>query len=302
MTKFLGKFLLLLLLILPSTFMLAGNGVVSAAEDPIEDVVDGEEEDGTVEEEGAEDTGSEAAQTDKGDEEEEEEEEATLKPSPDADTSLLFTKPAGATTEFFGGSLVRLLVGFANSGEKDFIVESMDASFRYPQDYSFYIQNFTAARYNRLVEPKAQATFEYAFFPSEQFNGRPFGLSINLNYRDVEGNYFQDAVFNETVQIVESDEGLDGETFFLYVVLAALAVLLLVGAQQLVATFGKKRLGKPKSAVEMGTQNNADVDFDWIPKETLEALNKSPRKSPKQSPRQSPRERRTKRASGAGDE
>ena len=39
------------------------------------------------------------------------------------------------------GALVKFLVGFTNKGEKDFVVETMEASFRYPQDYSFYIQN-----------------------------------------------------------------------------------------------------------------------------------------------------------------
>ena len=39
------------------------------------------------------------------------------------------------------GQVVRFLVGFKNNGEQDFLVESMDASFRYPQDYSFIIQN-----------------------------------------------------------------------------------------------------------------------------------------------------------------
>ena len=39
------------------------------------------------------------------------------------------------------GALVKFLVGFTNKGEKDFTVETMEASFRYPQDYSFYIQN-----------------------------------------------------------------------------------------------------------------------------------------------------------------
>ena len=93
-----------------------------------------------------------------------------------------------------------------------------------------------------MVEPARQATFEYAFTPSETFNARPFGLTINLNYKDAvseitrktsrlryvnlclcekescfgfvlqEGNFFQDAVFNETINIVDADEGLDGET------------------------------------------------------------------------------------------
>jgi len=44
-------------------------------------------------------------------------------------------------TDLPAGHPVKLLVGFSNKGSQDFIVESMDAAFRYPQDYSFYIQN-----------------------------------------------------------------------------------------------------------------------------------------------------------------
>ena len=36
---------------------------------------------------------------------------------------------------------MRLLVGFTNKGAGEFVVESMEASFRYPQDYSFFLQN-----------------------------------------------------------------------------------------------------------------------------------------------------------------
>ena len=39
------------------------------------------------------------------------------------------------------GHPVKILVGFSNKGSQDFIIESMNAAFRYPQDYSFYIQN-----------------------------------------------------------------------------------------------------------------------------------------------------------------
>ena len=36
----------------------------------------------------------------------------------------------------------------------------------------------------------------------------------------------------------------------------------------------KKRLSKPKQQIEMGTQNKTDVDYDWLPKETLEGMSK----------------------------
>ena len=41
------------------------------------------------------------------------------------------------------------------------------------------------------------------------------------------GNMFIDPVFNETVQIVEFDEGFDTETFFIYVTMAGIVFLAL---------------------------------------------------------------------------
>jgi len=260
-----------------------------AEDEIIEDAVEGEDSDASVESEDSDGTLEATA----GEEKEEEEEEPPLIPSPDAKTTILFTQPRGQ--EFPAEKMVKFLVGFSNAGKQDFVIDTMEASFRYPQDFSYYIQNFTTVRYERSVEPSREATLEYAFTPSESLQARPFGLVINLNYHDAEGNIFQDAVFNETISIVEPDEGLDGETFFLYVFLVALAVLVLVGVQQLLGSFSKKRLSKPQKPVEMGTQNRGDVDYDWLPKETLNELNKSPRRSP----RQSPSRRRAKRSSGA---
>ncbi|XP_012494240.1 PREDICTED: translocon-associated protein subunit alpha, partial [Propithecus coquereli] len=68
---------------------------------------------------------------------------------------------------FPANNIVKFLVGFTNKGTEDFIVESLDASFRYPQDYQFYIQNFTALPLNTVVPPQRQATFEYSFIPAE---------------------------------------------------------------------------------------------------------------------------------------
>ena len=58
------------------------------------------------------------------------------------------------------------------------------------------------------------------------FLERPPNLLYFL-YRDLEGNSYLDPVFNETVQIVEFDEGFDTEVFFMYVTLAAAVILLL---------------------------------------------------------------------------
>ncbi|XP_044767159.1 translocon-associated protein subunit alpha [Coccinella septempunctata] len=296
------KFLFLFgLLVLPAVIFTFENGnkmMSYAEEDPTEDEADVEGE-ADIEEVA-------------GTEEEDEEEEQTT--SPDAETSLLFVKPnspPGSQLELPAGVPVEFLVGFRNKGEQDFIVESLRASFRYPMDFNFYIQNFSAIGYNKEIAPSQEATFAYSFIPSEAFAGRPFGLNINLAYRDAAGNAFQEAVFNETVQIVELEEGLDGETFFLYVFLAAGVVLLLVIGQQTLLSVGKKRTSRKSAPVETGTSNPNNVDYDWLPQQTLASLSKdkqqkSPRqqKSPKQpkSPKQqtqSPRQRKVKRSTGS---
>ncbi|XP_015512963.1 translocon-associated protein subunit alpha [Neodiprion lecontei] len=279
------NFFLLILLAFPATLLTVNNGLlfVNGEEDEIDgDAIDIEADDGTV-------------ITD------DEMEGETTKASADAETVILFTKPvvsSPASMELPAGVLVEFLVGFTNKGEVDFTIDTVDASFRYPMDFNFYIQNFSTITYNKVVKPNHEATVAYSFIPSEVFAGRPFGLNINLNYRDANGIGFTDAVYNETIQIIELDEGLDGETMFLYVFLAACVILTLVGGQQLLSSFGRKsRFSSGRKApVEMGTSNPNNVDYDWLPKDTLNRLSKSPR-----TPKQSPRQRKAKRSAGSDD-
>lgn len=68
--------------------------------------------------------------------------------------------------------------------------------------------------------------------------------------------------------------GLDGETFFLYVFLAAGVVLLLVIGQQTLLSVGRKRTNRKPTPVETGTNNPNNVDFEWLPKQTLANISK----------------------------
>lgn len=45
------------------------------------------------------------------------------------------------TAEFPAGESVDILLGFANAGEEQFNITHITASFNYPLDYSYYIQN-----------------------------------------------------------------------------------------------------------------------------------------------------------------
>ncbi|XP_041670017.1 translocon-associated protein subunit alpha isoform X2 [Cheilinus undulatus] len=293
MLKFLPKLLLLALLAFPASLLVKGP-VVSAqdltedeeAEAVDEDVVD----DVTAEDEDDEAEVEDDENVELTEEKEDEEEEALVgevKASPNADTTILFVKGE----DFPANNIVKFLLGFTNKGSENFIVESLDASFRYPQDYQFYIQNFTALQLGTVVPSGRQATFEYSFIPAEPMGGRPFGLVINLNYKDSSGNIFQDAVFNQTVTITEKEDGLDGETIFMYVFLSGLGLLVIVGLHQLLESRKRRR---PAPKVEMGTSSHNDVDLSWIPQETLNQINKA-------SPKRSPRKRSQKRSAGSDE-
>uniref|UniRef100_A0A3Q2Y9E2 Translocon-associated protein subunit alpha n=1 Tax=Hippocampus comes TaxID=109280 RepID=A0A3Q2Y9E2_HIPCM len=201
----------------------------------------------------------------------------------DADTTIVFT----TGEEFPANEIVRFLVGFTNKGSQDFTVDSLEATFRYPQDFQFYVQNFTALPLSTVVHPGAQASFEYSFIPAQPMAGRPFGLVILLNYHDTEGIVFQTAIYNQTVTIIEKEEGLDGETVFMYIFLTGLVALMLFAMYQVLESRTKKRI---PVKLEKGTGGMNDVDISWIPQETLNVMNKA---SPKTSPR-----KRAKRAAG----
>ncbi|XP_061075928.1 translocon-associated protein subunit alpha-like [Conger conger] len=276
------KIFLLFLLAFPITLVSIGG--VTADSDPSEDhspdsVVEEEEDD-------EDEVLVEEAQVSESDTEDDLDEDSTgtdVTSHPDADTTIVFV----TGEEFPANEIVKFLVGFTNKGSQDFTVQSLEASFRYPQDYQFYIQNFTALPLSTLVPPQRQASFEYSFIPAQPMAGRPFGLVILLTYQDSEGNGFQSAIYNQTVTITELDEGLDGETMFLYVFLSGLVALLLFGLYQGLEARTRKRL---PVKVETGTSGLNDVDISWIPQETLNVMNKA---SPKASPR-----KRTKRAAG----
>merc|ERR1711934_61203 len=243
------------------------------------------EEEGVVEEDG-------------GDAEEVQEETAEEDPVPggdgktttsaDADTTLLFTKPVGTSNmELPAGQVTELLIGFTNKGEQEMMVDSLEASLRYPMDFTFHIQNFTTATFSKAVKPGQQATVAYSFIAADAFAGRPIGLTINLHYRDAAGNFFIDPVFNETVQIVEFDEGFDTETFFMYLAIFGFAALrLFLVFSHLSGKKGGARSGK---VVETGT-NGGDVGFEWIPKSNLRTPG---------SGKTSPRQRKSKNNAGS---
>uniref|UniRef100_A0A8C5KF12 Translocon-associated protein subunit alpha n=1 Tax=Jaculus jaculus TaxID=51337 RepID=A0A8C5KF12_JACJA len=160
--RLLPHLLLLLLLLLLAALLRRARGSLAVAQDLTED----EEtvEDSVIEDEDDEAEVAEDEPTDLTEDTEEEDVSGEPEASPSADTTILFVKGE----DFPASNIVKFLVGFTNKGTEDFIVESLDTSFHYPQDYQFYIQNFTALPLNTV----RQASFEYSFIPAEHMGWR----------------------------------------------------------------------------------------------------------------------------------
>uniref|UniRef100_A0A7E4W908 Translocon-associated protein subunit alpha n=1 Tax=Panagrellus redivivus TaxID=6233 RepID=A0A7E4W908_PANRE len=245
--------------------MLIGAAVF--AEDP----VDGE----------IKDEGEESGSTEDG--------EFKITSSPDAQVTFLFTQPSNAaeTLELVAGKVTKFLIGFANRGEKDFTVHFSHTSFRYPLDYSYHVQNFTAARYQRTIAPKQEATFDFALIPNEAFIGRPLGLVVDLHYSDADNVPYVTTAFNQTISILEDDSVFNTEYYMLLLTGLGFVVVLLLIGQHFLSRYTKKTPQRARPVAETGT--GKDFDFEWIPKDLIE------KKSPK-SPKTSPRQRRVAKA------
>ncbi|RDD46991.1 Translocon-associated protein subunit alpha [Trichoplax sp. H2] len=286
------KLILVVLLLAPFTCLHNSNGVnvAYAQEDSDDDATKSEgvvddESDVEVEDDKSGQRSADSAQGGNEQEEEKAEEEAAplIKSSEFAETNILFT--TNDVQALPTGTLSKCLIGFSNIGELDFIVDSIEGSVRYPADYNYFIQNFTALHYGLLVKPRELTTFYYAFAPHDSLASRPFGLVFTVSYRDADGNTFQTVLYNDTVTFVEGKSGVDGEMVFMYVFLAACAALVVLLVRQLVVARMSKKSAKP--TFETGTQN-ADIDMEWIPKENLVIAGGS------QSPKRSPRNRKSK--------
>jgi translocon-associated protein subunit alpha len=199
-------------------------------------------------------------------------------PNDDADVTFMFTRPqAEKPYEFPIGKEVHFLVGFKNKGQKDLQVQTIDASFRYSLDFNYILQNFTSYPYNKLIEPNRETTVGYTLFISEQYAARAYGFTVNLLYSDKDGMQYQNTVFNETVTLIELDEGLDSESFFLYIILAGLLALMGYGLNQLYIKYvnpSRRYSVKPKVEQERVTVTK-EVDYDWLPPSMVANLKKT---------------------------
>jgi len=180
--------------------------------------------------------------------EEEDDEDATA--SADAETTVLMVD--SEDNAFQAGETATAVVGFHNVGQQKFFVRYIEGSFRYPQDFSYAMQNFTVIEVNTTVGAGEQASFVYKFQPHESFDPRDIGLVINVHYVDEDESFFRDAVFNDTVSITDADTTIATSTIVSYT----------VGLVALLAAY-KYFTGEDTSyKVERGT--SSDAGNEWL--------------------------------------
>lgn len=186
------------------------------------------------------------------------EEPAPIVSSPDVSTAFVF--PRYPTKNFPLGEAIEVLLGFANNGENTFNITHLAASFNYPLDFSFYIQNFTTKETNVIVPPGGQVSVSYFFQPDVLLEPRDYGLVASVFYRDQEGVNWTSVFFNSTVEVAEAAGPLDTQTFFTF--LAIFAILGLVGffVYRSLNSWRKKQSYTGK--VEYGTRRQ--LDNDWL--------------------------------------
>jgi translocon-associated protein subunit alpha len=203
-------------------------------------------------------------------------------PAPDVETTFLFTEYS--EDQIPAGKVVECLIAFHNAAsDKSYTVESIQASLRYPMDFSYHLQNYTKRYINKTVEANREATFSYALRTSDYYTGRPFGFVIEVNYLGEENSQFMNTVFNKTITFIEADDSIDAQAILLYLFFATLAGLVLLLAYYAFFT-GNKQSGAKKQRIETGTNGvdrGAYLD-EWLP---AHARNVSAKQSPKPTPK-----------------
>jgi len=185
--------------------------------------------------------------------------EVILTAAPGVSTSFVF--PNSPTKQIAIGRDIEVLLGFTNEGSSTFNVSQIFAALRYPQDWRYYIQNFTRQANSVVVKPGEQHTFVYSFTPDSFLESRDIGFSGQFFYSDLEGNNYTSYWYNSTISLIEVQEPLDFQTLFTYVGLAGVAGLVLFIIYKSVSD---KKARKPARRVETGTVQATVIDEDWL--------------------------------------
>lgn len=150
-------------------------------------------------------------------------------PAPNPDVEVVSTFPDYPDRAFPGGERVKVLLGVRNAGNDDVNVTYIAGSLNVPNNFAFYVTNFTANAYgDAIVKPRQEATFTYEFVVDPQFAGHSLQLALTTFY-DEAGASYATTFFNATVPVLDPKVVFDRELVMIYLTLAGVAVLALAG-------------------------------------------------------------------------
>lgn len=170
--------------------------------------------------------------------------------------------PDHPSKEFPAGEYVPILLGVHNEAKKAYNVSFIMGSLNLPQEFSYYVQNFTHHQYWSVVGPEEEATFQYKFRPDKSLSPMELRVALTVFYQDDKGTPFSTTFFNETIDIVEVFKAVDYEAIMMLVVMLAIFAGIVYGVLawmgnlnviKKVAGGGKKKGGKAET-----------TDDDWL--------------------------------------
>jgi len=163
------------------------------------------------------------------------------------------------TKKLPSGEPVEILLVVSNKGDQQFNITHVTASFNYPLDFTYYIQNFTAREYNVALAPGVHTSLAYIFLPDPLLEPRDFGLVVAVHYKDDQGVNYTSIAFNSTVDIVEPTGGVDTQTFFAYLAISAIIGMIGFVGYRVLGSWKKRQKFAPK---EFGTTQT--LDNEWL--------------------------------------
>eukprot|EP01104_Vermistella_antarctica_P014938 TRINITY_DN479_c1_g3_i1.p1 TRINITY_DN479_c1_g3~~TRINITY_DN479_c1_g3_i1.p1 ORF type:complete len:310 (-),score=103.18 TRINITY_DN479_c1_g3_i1:77-892(-) len=193
-----------------------------------------------------------------------EEEDYTGGPRSASDVEVHYHFAGHDEPTLVAGEKCTLLVSFENKGQNSgYNVTHIATSIVHPQDFNYYIQNFTAKQWYDGVQVAAgeHYTFSYEFIPHESFDPREFGFIARVWYADASGDYYMNTFFNDTIPLIEAPLELDVQSIFTNVIGGAVALLVLFVAYKIFFASGSSKRG-----IERGTKAGkaSDNDNEWL--------------------------------------
>jgi len=181
--------------------------------------------------------------------------------SEDVDIAHIF--PDYPSAVFPAGERLKVIMGLRNTGESLMNVTHIAGSINAPNQWSYYITNFTVFEYNVGVESSKESSFEYQFMIDPQLAGHEFTLALTAFYHDGQEMYAS-TFFNTTIPVIDPPGVLDTQTLFMYLALLGMLAAAVHFGLQSTGMMGKiTKSTRASSKKEMGTAGVNGAD-EWL--------------------------------------